>query len=136
MHEISLVRSIFKTLEDEFPGEMEKVRNIHLRVGLLSNVQPILMQNAFEAVLLDEPKYNKASLQVEVLPVLIHCNDCDKDSEVQQYKFACSYCGKPSKNIIQGEELLISKVEFEEEKEMADVWYKVYDFSYIINQTS
>jgi hydrogenase nickel incorporation protein HypA/HybF len=114
MHEISLVRNIFKTLEDEFPGETDKIRGIHLTVGLLSNVQPILMQNAFEAVLLDEPQYNKASLHVTLLPVLIHCDDCDKESEVQHYKFACSYCGKPGKNIIQGEELLISKVEFEE----------------------
>jgi len=111
MHEISLVRNIFKTLEDEFPGQVEKVRGIYLRVGLLSNVQPVLMQNAFEAVLLDEPFYNRSSLHVEVLPVLIHCDDCDKDSEVLNYKFVCT-CGKPSKNIIQGEELLISKVEF------------------------
>jgi hydrogenase nickel incorporation protein HypA/HybF len=114
MHEISLVRNIFKTLEDEFPGELDKVRTIYLTVGVLSNVQPILMQNAFEAVLQDEPGYSKASLQVIMLPVLVHCNDCDKDTEVQHYKFCCSHCGKPSKNIIQGEELLISKVEFEE----------------------
>jgi hydrogenase nickel incorporation protein HypA/HybF len=117
MHEISLVRNIFKTLEDEFPVELDRVRGIHLLVGLLSNVQPILMQNAFEAVLASEPKYQNTSLHVEVLPVLIHCDDCDKDSEVQQYKFACSICSKPSRNIIQGEELLISKVEFAEELE-------------------
>jgi hydrogenase nickel incorporation protein HypA/HybF len=116
MHEISLVRNIFKTLEDEFPGQIDKVRGIHLRVGLLSNVQPILMQNAFEAVLADEPRYKNTSLQVEVLPVLIHCDDCDKNSEVQHYKFVCSNCGKPVRNIIQGEELLISKVEFAEEE--------------------
>ena len=114
MHEISLVRNIFKTLEDEFPGEIYKVRGIHLTVGLLSNVQPILMQNAFEAVLETEPQYNKTSLHVEVLPILIHCDDCDKNIEVLNYTFVCS-CGKPSKNVVQGEELLISKVEFAEE---------------------
>jgi len=113
MHEISLVRNIFKTLEDEFPGEIDRVRGIHLTVGLLSNVQPILIQNAFEAVLEDEPRYNKTTLQVEVLPVLIHCDECDTTTEVQNYKFACS-CGKPSRNIVQGEELLIRKVEFAE----------------------
>ena len=116
MHEISLVRNIFRTLENEFPGEIDRVRGIHLRVGLLSNVQPILMQNAFEAVLADEPRYKNTSLHVEVLSVLIHCDDCDKESEVQHYKFACSICGKPNRNIIQGEELLISKVEFAEEE--------------------
>lgn len=114
MHEISLVKNIFKTLEEEFPGEIRRVRGIYLTVGLLSNVQPILMQNAFVAVLEDEPVYHKASLHVEVLPVLIHCDECDKTTEVLNYRFVCS-CGKPSKNIVQGEELLISKVEFEEE---------------------
>jgi hydrogenase nickel incorporation protein HypA/HybF len=113
MHEISLVRNIFRTIEDEFPGEIDRVRGIHLTVGLLSNVQPVLMQNAFDAVLEDEPLYNKTSLHVEVLPILIHCDECNKDIEVHHYKFICS-CGKPSRNIIQGEELLISKVEFEE----------------------
>lgn len=116
MHEISLVRNIFKTLEDEFPGEIDKVRGIHLTVGLLSNVQPILMQNAFSAVLETEPQYNKTSLHVEVLPILIHCDDCDKNTEVLNYTFICN-CGKPSKNIVQGEELLISKVEFADEYE-------------------
>ena len=114
MHEISLVKNIFTTLEEEFPGEMDKVRGIHLTVGLLSNVQPLLMQSAFEAVLLDEQKYNKTSLFVNVLPVLVYCDDCDKTSEVQNYKFACT-CGKPSRQVVQGEELVISKVEFADE---------------------
>lgn len=112
MHEISLVRNIFKTLEEEFPNEMDKVRRIYLKAGLLSNVQPILMQNAFQAVLEDQPEYQKASLHVEVLPILIQCDECGKITEVEQYRFIC-LCGKPSRNVIQGEELLISKVEFE-----------------------
>jgi hydrogenase nickel incorporation protein HypA/HybF len=113
MHEISLVRNIFRTLEEEFPNDIPRVRTINLTVGLLSNVQPILMQNAFQVVLEDEPKYNKTSLNVIVLPILIHCDDCGKTSEVEKYRFVCP-CGKPSRNVIQGEELLISSVEFEE----------------------
>jgi hydrogenase nickel incorporation protein HypA/HybF len=111
MHEISLVRNIFRTLEDEFPADISKIRGIHLTVGLLSNVQPILMQNAFAAVLEDEPHYKHTSLMVEVLPVLVYCEDCNINTEVRNNKFVCS-CGKPSRKIVQGEELLISKVEF------------------------
>lgn len=114
MHEISLVRNIFRTLEDEFPGETERIRKISLTAGILSNVQPILMQNAFEAVLEEETRYRKASLEVTVLPVRIKCETCDTVSEIIDYRFVCSACGRPSRNIIQGEELLISKVEFEE----------------------
>lgn len=118
MHEISLVRNIFRTLEEEFPGEMDRVRGIHLTVGLLSNVQPILMQNAFEAVLEDEPKYNHTSLHVEVLPIKIKCNQCGTETQVEQHMFVCKQCGTPSNNVIQGEELLISKVELVEETEI------------------
>ncbi|MCU0324255.1 MAG: hydrogenase maturation nickel metallochaperone HypA [Spirosomaceae bacterium] len=111
MHEISLVRNIFRTLEDEFKEDFDRIGKIYLKAGLLSNVQPILMQNAFDAVLEDEPQYRNKSLEVEVLPILIYCDDCQKTTEVQQYRFVCG-CGKPSRNVVQGEELLISKVEF------------------------
>ncbi len=113
MHEISLVRNIFRTLQDEFPDKIEKVRRVQLKAGLLSNVQPILMQNAWEAVLEDEPSYAGIKLEVVVLPILIHCNECDKTHEVENYRFICA-CGKPSRNVVQGEELLISEVEFDD----------------------
>jgi hydrogenase nickel incorporation protein HypA/HybF len=111
MHEISLVQNIFKILEDEFPDRMDKVRAIHLSVGILSNVQPLLMQSAFFAVLEDKPRYGKTSLQIEVLPILIRCSECGKITEVKDYRFVC-VCGKPGRNIIQGEELMIKTVEF------------------------
>ncbi|WP_159476587.1 hydrogenase maturation nickel metallochaperone HypA [Dyadobacter sp. 3J3] len=114
MHEISLVRNIFRTLKEEFPDDFGQIRDIYLTVGILSNVQPIAMENAFQAVLEDEPGYRNKNLKVEVLPILIHCHYCDKNSLVEQYRFICSYCGKPGKDVIQGEELLIKKVEFED----------------------
>jgi Zn finger protein HypA/HybF involved in hydrogenase expression len=69
MHEISLVRNIFRTLEEEFPNDIPRVRTINLTVGLLSNVQPILMQNAFQAVVEDEPKY--------IVEKPVKCNNTD-----------------------------------------------------------
>lgn len=113
MHEISLVRNIFSTLEEEYPEKIEQLRGIYLQVGLLSNIQPVLMQSAFKAVLEDAPKYGKTSLHVEVLPILIECTECKKISEIKDYIFKCS-CGKPCTNIIQGQEMMISKIEFEE----------------------
>jgi hydrogenase nickel incorporation protein HypA/HybF len=113
MHEISIVRNIFSTLEDEFPDRLLQITRVQVKAGILSNVQPILMQNAFEAVQKDEPKYAGIMLEVQILPILIQCAACDKIIEINNYKFICS-CGEPSKNIIQGEELMISQVEFAE----------------------
>jgi hydrogenase nickel incorporation protein HypA/HybF len=112
MHEVSLVNSIFRTIEAEFPKhDLERVRGIYLRVGLLSNVEPMLMQSAFSAVLETEAAFQNATLHVEVLPILIECKDCGATTTVENYRFVC-ICGKPSNNVVQGTELLIHKVEF------------------------
>ena len=42
----------------------------------------------------------------------IQCESCDHITDVKKYRFLCDSCQKPSKNIIQGEEMLIHKVEF------------------------
>lgn len=112
MHEISLVRNIFRTLESNFSqGELEKISAIDLKVGLLSNVEPMLMQSAFEAVVSTEGKFQTAKLNIKVVPILVHCQECDKTSEIKDYKFVCA-CGKPNNHIIQGTELLIERVHF------------------------
>jgi hydrogenase nickel incorporation protein HypA/HybF len=113
MHEISLVQSIFRTLEEQFPEKMDNLLRVKIKAGLLSNVQPLLMQSAWDAVLECDPRYEGIKLDMEVLPVLIECEKCGKVSQVDDYVFICS-CGEPCRNIIQGQELLISEVEFEE----------------------
>ncbi|NUO02237.1 MAG: hydrogenase maturation nickel metallochaperone HypA [Saprospiraceae bacterium] len=114
MHEISLVRTIFRTLADNFSTEeLDRVVVIELKVGPLANVEPVLMQNAFEAVVEEEEaRFRKATLQVNTVPVLVHCPACDQTSEVQQYRFVCGNCGNPCANVVQGNELLIERVVF------------------------
>jgi hydrogenase nickel incorporation protein HypA/HybF len=112
MHEISLVRNIFRTLESNFSEEeLAKINSIDLKVGLLSNVEPMLMQSAFEAVVSTEGKFQNATLNIVVVPILVHCAECDKTNEIKEYKFVCA-CGKPNNNVVQGTELLIERVHF------------------------
>ncbi|RMG32072.1 MAG: hydrogenase maturation nickel metallochaperone HypA [Bacteroidetes bacterium] len=120
MHEISLVRNIFSTLEEEFsPEELERLTAIELKVGLLSNVEPRLMQNAFEAVTESAQKYTHVTLSVEVVPIEILCRHCNTHSLVEQYKFVCKQCGRPSSEVVHGTELLIHRVHFAPEEETA-----------------
>ncbi len=120
MHEISLVRSIFNTLESEFSKEeLTTITTIDLKVGKLSNVEPVLMQNAFEAVTVAEEKFQTVKLNIEVIPIEIYCADCDSNSFIDNYKFACSTCGKPNNNVVKGTELLIHQVHFEGDEKSA-----------------
>lgn len=115
MHEISLIRNIFRTLEEEFSKEeLSRLTDINLKVGLLSNVEPALMQNAFEAVTSAEHKFQDVRLTVDLVAIEIHCAECKKNSVIKQYKFVCSSCGKPNNNVVKGTELLIHQVHFAE----------------------
>lgn len=113
MHEISLVRSIFRTLDEKFsPEEIAGIIAIELKVGPLANVEPTLMQNAFEAVVEeDEKRFAGATLKINLVPILVHCAGCGQTTEVNNYRFVCAACGTPSANVVQGNELLIERVE-------------------------
>jgi hydrogenase nickel incorporation protein HypA/HybF len=111
MHEISLVRNMFLTIEEQFPDvSPARVRCIYLTLGELSNVEPIAMQSAFEAVILDDTRYGHVRLEITVTPILIYCSDCQKTVGVKDYRFVCD-CGKPSREVVQGDEVVISGVE-------------------------
>jgi hydrogenase nickel incorporation protein HypA/HybF len=115
MHETSIVNSIMRTLEMEFEEEkLQKMKAIHLKVGVLSNIEPRLLHNAYGAYNYCGSKYHNVNLHIQSMSIKIHCLVCNHITQVEQYKFICENCGRPSKNIIQGEEMLIHKVEFED----------------------
>ncbi len=119
MHEISLVRNIFSTLESEFSkDELKTMTAIDMKIGLLSNVEPVLMQNAFDAVTTAEEKYQEVKLNVELVPIEIHCQPCNLNTTIESYKFACKSCGTPNNNVVKGTELLIHRVHFDSKEKM------------------
>lgn len=113
MHELSIVKDIFSTLEEHYQAKIHDVQKVQITAGLLSNVQPILIQNAFDAFIHDNEVYNDMDLEVVVNDIIAHCDTCDKDFKVEFHRFVCS-CGAPSTNIVQGNELFISKVIFKQ----------------------
>lgn len=116
MHEISIVNSIVKTLKEEFEkDELDRLKRIHIKVGILSNVEPRLLHNAFEAYQVQDRLFGQVSLEIEPVSIKIRCDGCGQLTDVMNYRFLCSKCGLPSKNIVEGEELLIHKVEFEDQ---------------------
>lgn len=115
MHEVSIVSSIMRTLEVEFDNEkLDKLSAIFLKVGTLSNIEPRLLHNAFTAKNYCGTRFHEVKLHIESTSVKIHCEKCDHITDVVDYNFFCDVCKQPSKNLIQGEEMLIHKVEFED----------------------
>lgn len=111
MHEVAIIRDIINTLEKHYEGRINQISKVRVEAGQLSNVQPILIQNAYEAVIIDDSRWADIDLEVVSLPIIAFCSSCNKNFEVVRHKFVCS-CGRASKKIVQGEELRISQVTF------------------------
>lgn len=113
MHELSIVKDIFKTLERHYEDQVHTIEKIEITAGLLSNVQPVLIQNAFDAFLAADSSYQEMELEVVVQDIIAHCDVCNHDFKVNYHRFICE-CGTPSTHIVQGNELFISKVIFKQ----------------------
>ena len=115
MHETSIINGIMRTLKQEFDAEkLDKLTGVFVKVGILSNIEPRLLMNAYEASHMTNPSFQNVKLNIEMTELKIQCESCDHITEVKNYRFLCDNCQKPSKNVIQGEEMLIHKVEFDD----------------------
>ena len=112
MHELSIVKDIFDTLNEHYDSKIEDIEKVQITAGLLSNVQPVLIQNAFDAFIADNQNYNEIELEVLVNEIVAYCEHCHKNFEVKYHKFVCEDCSTPSSTIVKGNELLISQVIF------------------------
>ncbi len=114
MHEVSICQTIIESLETELEEEkLEQVREVHLKVGILSCVEPKILEHVFSFMIVDGPLQH-ASLKIILVEVLAECENCNKKYKVEKYKFVCPDCEKPLSNIIEGNELQIHKIILEE----------------------
>ncbi|MEO7960799.1 MAG: hydrogenase maturation nickel metallochaperone HypA [Ginsengibacter sp.] len=114
MHEVSIAQSIADTLMQEYDeSELEKVREIHVRVGMLSGVEHKLLEHVFTFVI-DGTALSKSILKTELTEVIAFCVHCQAEFKVEQYIFTCPSCNSPSSDVRQGNELTICKIIMEE----------------------
>lgn len=114
MHEVSIAQSIVDTMTAELEEEQfATVREIHVKVGMLSSVEHKLLEHVFKYVVEGGP-FSNCNLCTELVDVLAKCEPCDKNFKVENYHFACPACDTPSSTIIEGNELTIYKIIMEE----------------------
>lgn len=114
MHEVSIAQSIVDTLEAELEeDQFSNVREVHLKIGILSSVEHKLLEHVFKYVTEGGP-FSNCSLFTELVEVLAKCEQCDTNFKVENYHFVCPECNVPSSTIIEGNELTIYKIIMEE----------------------
>jgi hydrogenase nickel incorporation protein HypA/HybF len=118
MHELSIASSIVESVSESaaaYPGA--RVLEVRLRVGALASVVEDSLQFCWTIVTEDTPLAG-SRLIVHTLPIVIHCANCETDSELNGVQnFHCPRCGQIAADFRQGRELEIESIEIEDNLE-------------------
>ena len=115
MHELSIAYSLIETAEAAAQeANAQRVTSVHLRLGAMSGVVEDALRFGFD-VAAQDTLLAEARLDVEHLPVIIYCPQCDADVELPSIqRFRCPVCDTPAERIIQGRELELTSIEIED----------------------
>ncbi len=114
MNESSIIQNMLESLAESLTSdELDRLCEIHLKVGELSGIEPVLLQSAFAGVI-HNTDFENVVLHIDLIPITAKCPNCDKVFTVVHQNFMCSYCNTPTQNIQTGKELIIDHVIMEE----------------------
>lgn len=110
MHEYSLANAIAEQVRDITRQHSAiVVTEVVVAVGLLAGVEPLLLASAFEQIATDE-LLCKARLTIEQVPLTIHCDTCESDSELHEFAFNCPQCGADNTRVVGGDGVILRHV--------------------------
>ena len=113
MHEYSIVQSLVESCEEHAKkNSASKVTKVVIKVGVMSGVEPHLLQEAFETFK-EGTICDGCEFIMDVQKVKIECNDCSVISELEQNEYRCPKCESIDIKIIDGEDMFLMQLELE-----------------------
>lgn len=114
MHEMSITASILEIVRDQMvKNGVEKLKNIKLRIGELTAIEPGSLRFCFEACTYGSPLEGTV-LEIETVPLTGRCSGCNKVFNLEHYfSSVCPHCGGTASGLISGRELDIVSMEVE-----------------------
>lgn len=97
-------------LEHATRADARRILRIRLRVGRLSGVVPEALTFAFDAVAAGTIAEG-GCLEIEEVGVVCFCETCSQQFSTESWFFECPTCGRPSRQVLHGEELELDSLE-------------------------
>ena len=119
MHELSIVSSVVESVTEALAALPEssrgaRVLEVRLRVGALASVVTESLEFCY-GIASEGTPLEGSRLVVNVLPVVMHCERCREDVELEGVQsFRCPRCGETCSEMRQGREMEIESFEIDE----------------------
>jgi len=112
MHEMGIAEQIVEIALKSIPGDIAdpKVERMNLRIGQFASVVEDSLRFCFGIIVKDTP-LSETELVIETVPVLVHCNKCGFEWEVDNPIFKCPECRGTDLEMLSGREIDIDSIE-------------------------
>lgn len=111
MHELAITQSILdiarKAAEEH---QVKQVREIRIKLGEYCGVVPQCVQYYFD-VISKGTVAEGAALKMERLPILMRCEQCGWEGQIDKHKIQCPACGSVRLKLLQGREFYVESLE-------------------------
>jgi hydrogenase nickel incorporation protein HypA/HybF len=119
MHEMSLVRSLMAQVEQLVTSNGGgTLRRARVQIGPLSGVEPALMASAWEQ-LCAAGGLAGATLEIEEVPLVARCRNCDLPFQPVRFRFRCPACGRAETEIVSGDGIILHSIALEDAQQGA-----------------
>lgn len=113
MHEYSIVQSLLDSCEEHAKqNESSKVTKVVVKIGVLSGVEPDLLQTAFDTFK-EKTVCDGAEFLINHQKVVIECLSCQEQSTLEKNEFLCPKCESNQVKVIDGEDMFLMSLEME-----------------------
>ncbi len=112
MHEMGIAQKIVEIALESIPEDAEnpKIEKMNLRIGKFASVVEDSLRFCFGIIVKDTP-LEDTKLVIENVPVLVHCNQCNFEWEVDDPIFKCPECKGTDLDMLSGREIDIESIE-------------------------
>lgn len=113
MHELTVAAALVEQIEEIRKREnAERVCAIYLSLGELSGIDREAFEFCFPLAA-EGTAVEKAQIVIEEVKTVVHCSDCELDTEAALPFLACTACGSLNISVSAGQDFLITSVELE-----------------------
>lgn len=113
MHELNICRSLLSQASDiAHENGANWIGRLTVQIGPLGGVEAALLARAFE-IARHEAGQDAAILEIEVLPLVVHCTRCGHECEVEANDLSCRECGDWKVRVVSGAEMILKSVELD-----------------------
>ena len=110
MHERSLAAALLKQVVAHAAAQGAiRVEQVRVQIGPLGGVEPLLLKIAFEE-LAEGSTAAGACLQIDEVPLVARCLDCEDEFVVERFRFRCPACSSDKTRLIQGDAVMLESI--------------------------